>query len=247
MALLKQFYLKQRLRSYQWVGVGWNVVAVMILGLVASLSMNEEAATSAEISPSEGNSSGYSDSTIGIFLILIGAIVNALQNVFEDMFLHLNRPISPLILIGMEGVWGILICVFILYPAAYYTPGADHGCIESYKNTWTIFINTKEIQYWFYLFLFCVFWTNVLASLVTLLLDSIWRTMLDNFRPITVWGLSLFIHYYVSHSLFEGWSDYGKYQLLGLAALLYGSAIYSAPNPGSIKLTGGWMSLFIQI
>jgi len=91
-----------------------------------------------------------------------------------------------------------------------------------------------------------VFCYNILTALVTLVLDSVWRSMLDSFRPITVWALSLFIHYFVSETLFEGWSVYGKYQVLGLCALLYGSAIYNAPNPGSIKLTGGWKSLFFN-
>eukprot|EP00607_Mallomonas_marina_P002546 CAMPEP_0182432692 /NCGR_PEP_ID=MMETSP1167-20130531/58257_1 /TAXON_ID=2988 /ORGANISM="Mallomonas Sp, Strain CCMP3275" /LENGTH=298 /DNA_ID=CAMNT_0024620513 /DNA_START=147 /DNA_END=1043 /DNA_ORIENTATION=+ len=70
--------------------------------------------------------------------------------------------------------------------------------------------------------------------------------MMENFRPITVWAAALLIHYTVSTMYFEAWTSSSKYQVIGLLALLYGSAIYSAPNPGSLKLTGNWISMFLD-
>jgi hypothetical protein len=51
----------------------------------------------------------------------------------------------------------------------------------------------------------------------------------------------MFIYYYISTNLGESWTKYSWIQLIGLAILLYGTAIYN----GTIKLTGGIESLYI--
>ena len=92
-----------------------------------------------------------------------------------------------------------------------------------------------------------VFLYNALACLVTLMLDSVWHAILDNFRPATVWMVDLFIFYYVSTSFGEQWNaSWSWLQLVGMITLLYGTAIYNAPNEGSVKLTGGMWSCFID-
>lgn len=92
-----------------------------------------------------------------------------------------------------------------------------------------------------------VFLYNALACLVTLMLDSVWHAILDNFRPATVWMVDLFIFYYVNTSFGEQWNaSWSWLQLVGMITLLYGTAIYNAPNEGSVKLTGGMWSCYID-
>ena len=152
----------------------------------------------------------------------------------------------PLLLIGMEGLWGSVICLFILYPIAYFTPGPDHGCFENPFNTIAMLQNSHSVQIMFVLYFFAVFAYNILAVLVTFALNSVWHAILDNFRPITVWGTDMFIFYVVTHSFGEPWSTYSWLQLLGMFVLLYGTAVYNAPNPGSIQLKGELYSCFLD-
>jgi hypothetical protein len=42
-----------------------------------------------------------------------------------------NAP--PLVVIGCEGLWGMLISLVIVYPIAYAMPGSDNG---SYEDPW---------------------------------------------------------------------------------------------------------------
>jgi hypothetical protein len=79
------------------------------------------------------------------------------------------------------------------------------------------------------------------------MLHSVWRAILDNFRPITVWASSLGIYYFISTSFGEMWTDASWIQVGGLIVLLYGTAIYNAPNPGSLRLTGQWFNCFIDL
>lgn len=155
-------------------------------------------------------------------------------------------PIPPLLLIGMEGLWGTVICVTVIYPLAYYIPGVDHGSFENPWNTWAMFVNTPSIQHVFIVYFFSILMYNMLAVLVTFMLDSVWHAILDNFRPITVWGADLFIFYFITVALGEQWTAWSYIQLFGMIVLLYGTAIYNAPNPGSIQLTGGASSFFID-
>lgn len=152
----------------------------------------------------------------------------------------------PLLLIGMEGLWGTIICLFILYPIAYFTPGPDHGSFENPFNTIAMLSNSRAVQLMFVAYFFAVFAYNILAVLVTFALNSVWHAILDNFRPITVWGTDMFIFYCITVSFGEPWSRYSWVQLLGMFVLLYGTAVYNAPNPGSIKLTGGFYSCFLD-
>lgn len=44
---------------------------------------------------------------------------------------------------------------------------------------------------------FCllVFILNSFSVLVTFMLSSVWHAILDNFRPITIWGVELWMYY----------------------------------------------------
>ena len=50
--------------------------------------------------------------------------------------------------------------------------------------------------------------------------------------------VDLFIFYYINPTFGEAWTNLGYLQIAGIAVLLYGSAIYNAPNKGSVLLTG---------
>jgi hypothetical protein len=234
-AILKQFVLRDPLRPYMWVGVFWNVVSIVLVGLTAMLS-----------APSETPEGTQSSPLTGVLLILLGALVQSLQYAFEEKVMSMEIAAPPLLLIGMEGLWGSIVCLTILYPAAYMMSGPDHGSIENPFNTIAMIQNSSNVQWMFLAYFLCIFAYNVLACLVTFMLNSVWHAILDNFRPITVWGTDLFIFYLVTTSFGESWTIYSWIQLAGMGVLLYGTAVYNAPNAGSIKLTGGILNCFMD-
>lgn len=90
------------------------------------------------------------------------------------------------------------------------------------------------------IYFFTIFFYNLFAVLVTFMLSSVWHAILDNFRPITVWGTDLFIFYYINPLFGETWTQFSYLQVAGMAILLYGTAIYNAPNDGCLLLEGQW-------
>lgn len=236
-ALMKQHVLRHRLYNFQWVGVGWNVVSVFLVGATALLNSTDE--SHADLQPGQA--------LMGVLLVMTGAFVQALQFVFEEKVMTMDIPSPPLLLIGMEGFWGTTLCLLVVYPLAYYLPGDDHGSYEDPFNTWYMFKHSSTIQFSFVVYFFAIFGYNLFSVLVTFMLNSIWHAILDNFRPITVWATDVFIYYCITMGVFgEPLTQYSWVQLLGMFVLLYGTAVYNAPNAGSIKLMGKWYSFFIN-
>lgn len=233
-ALMKQHVLGDHLFSFQWVGVFWNVVSVVLVGGTAVL--NESAKTT------DDDQNGQA--LLGVLLVMAGAVVQAMQFVFEEKVMTMDIPSPPLLLIGMEGLWGSVLCILVVYPLAYYIPGDDHGSYEDFWNTLHMFMHSSVIQYAFAIYFFAIFLYNFFAVLVTFMLNSVWHAILDNFRPITVWVTDLFIFYAITTSgdFGEPWTKWSWVQVAGMIVLLYGTAIYNAPNAGSIRLEGEWFS-----
>ena len=278
-ALLKHFMLGDKLKTFMWVGVFWNVVSIVLVGATAYLaasygssmiggSGDAASTTDTDVSPThhahkyvshhshhdahlgldspDATDDKASEALMGVILILCGAVVQSLQYAFEEKVMSMDVGAPPLLLIGMEGFWGALFCAVVLYPLAYTMKGTDHGCIENPYNTYAMLSNSSDLRWMFLWYFISIFGYNMLCALITFMLNSVWHAILDNFRPITVWSTDLFIYYCVTTALGEQWTVFSYIQLLGMFVLLYGTAIYNAPNAGSIKLTGGLSSCFMD-
>ena len=53
---------------------------------------------------------------MGVMLMIAGAFVQAIQFVFEEKVMKMDVPVPPLLLIGMEGFWGVVVGIFVMYP-----------------------------------------------------------------------------------------------------------------------------------
>jgi len=238
-ALMKQHVLGDRLYNFQWLGVFWNVIAVFMVGATAILNSDG----GDEDSMKAGNA------LMGVTLVMLGAFVQALQFVFEEKVMTLDEAaVPPLLLIGMEGLWGTVLCLTVVYPLVYYLPGEDHGSYEDPFNTYAMFMDSPVIQYAFIVYFFAIFGYNLFAVLVTFALNSVWHAILDNFRPITVWLTDLAIYYIITSGNYgETWTVYSYLQLAGMMVLLYGTSIYNAPHAGSLQLKGQWWALGMNL
>jgi hypothetical protein len=243
-ALMKQHVLKDVLYRFQWVGVFGNVASVFFVGTTAILASS----ASNDDVDDDTTGAGSGEALLGVLLVMAGAFVQSLQFVFEEKVMTMDIPSPPLLLIGMEGLWGTVLCAFVLYPMAYYLPGEDHGSYENAWNTYEMICNSTTIQSFFIIYFIAIFLYNLFAVLVTFLLNSVWHAILDNFRPITVWSTDLFIYYVISQAgdLGEAWTKWSFVQLTGMFVLFYGTAIYNAPNAGSIQLRGQWWGMCLD-
>ena len=96
-----------RQHRFHWTGVFWNVVSVIIVGATALLASGRDAG---------GTDANAKETFLGVCLMMAGAFVQAVQFVFEEHVMKTDVPAPPLLLIGMEGFWGTLLSIGIMYP-----------------------------------------------------------------------------------------------------------------------------------
>ena len=160
-------------------------------------------------------------------------MVMSFQFVLEEVVMNNSDEddgIPPLIVVGMEGFWGTLVCIFVVFPLAQVLPGSDVGsCLENFWDSITMLQNNGHLQLMTLFYIACITGFNVAAIFVTFLLDSVWRSILANFRPIAVWGTDLALFYIFTSGAFgEAWTVWSWLQLLGMCLLFLGTAIYNA-------------------
>ncbi|KAE9044551.1 hypothetical protein PR003_g1957 [Phytophthora rubi] len=223
-ALLKVFVLKDRLRSYMWIGIGLNMLAALMVGV-----------TSLADADSQDNNSANQHPGFGVFMVVLSCAIQAVQYVFEEKLMDEGDSAPPLVVVGMEGVWGLVLTTFVVYPIAYLVPGNDLGSNERFDDAYQMLMNSSLAQVIVLIYLLVILGYNVFAVSVTYLLNSIWHAILDNFRPITVWGSDLLLFYLFTQGEFgERWTIWSWLQLAGMLTLLMGTAVYN----GTLRLPG---------
>ncbi len=173
---------------------------------------------------------------LGILLIVLSCAVQSAQYVFEEkvMGAHDDSATSfpPLVVVGMEGFWGLLMSLFIVLPVAAALPGNDctsRSC--SYENTWDTLRmcgDSSTIVWMLFAYVCIITGYNAAGIGITYLCDSVWHSILDNFRPVSVWATQLVIYKVSSGKSGEAWVATSWIQLGGLVLLLFGTAVYNS-------------------
>lgn len=229
-ALLKRFLLEHKLRVHMWAGIAMITVSML---LVASVSIFFSSSSSGS-----DDTTVSSDPQLGVTLVMIGCLAQGLQYVFEEKVMSGDDNAPPLVVIGMEGLWGTVLTIFVIYPIAYSLPGNDMGSYENPFNSYHMIASSPALIMICIAFVLFVTCYNVSVIYVTKYLSSIWHAILDNFRPISIWMLDLCIFYYIlpNSAYGEQWLNPGSWvQLAGLFVLLFGTAVYN----GSVMLCDG--------
>ncbi|OQR82081.1 Drug/Metabolite Transporter (DMT) Superfamily [Thraustotheca clavata] len=230
-ALLKVLVLKDRLRGYMWIGIGLNTAAAVMVGFTSFQDAEEQL-----------NSSNHPG--LGVLLIVSSCFVQSAQYVFEEKLMGDGVDTAPpLIVVGMEGFWGIIMTSLIVYPIAYTLPGNDLGSYERFDDATKMLANSSSAQIAACIFVIVILGYNVFAVFVTFLLNSIWHAILDNFRPITVWSTDLLLFYvFTPHKFGEAWTIWSWLELGGMVTLLIGTAVYN----GTIQLPGHYYEEVVE-
>jgi drug/metabolite transporter (DMT)-like permease len=207
------------LKKHNWVGVFLCIISIILCGLSVS------AGAAADDSSSD---STQGSPLIGVMLILCGGLVQSIQYVFEERVMDEDMGLAPMLVVGLEGLWGFFFCLTLILPVLYYLPGNDHGHLSDPINSVELILENKPIYLTMIAYTCSIFTYNSLSVMVTKELDAVWHSILDLWRPITVWVLDLFLHYDMSTSLGEAWTYPASYiQLAAMIVLLYGTAIYN--------------------
>lgn len=89
------------------------------------------------------------DVLLGISFINFGCFIMACQLTLEEYVMSNSdedeEGTPPLVVVGMEGIWGSLIMMLVIYPITYMLPGDDHGSYENFYESWCGLLNNPEL------------------------------------------------------------------------------------------------------
>ena len=178
-ALLALFFLHKRLYRQHWASMATIGLGVGMVGLAYFLYKKENKDYSA------------TDQLVGFILLQVGQLFGAFAFVAEEKFLGDCDTLDPLVVVGFEGVWGLLAWA-VLLPIFQFVPCSfdsvcTNGIIEDTAGVFRDYAaNPVHIAYSLSLILL-VTALNVCGVSVTKYGSSAQRTTCDIMRNLFVW------------------------------------------------------------
>lgn len=191
---------KRHIATQRWCGA-----AIMMVGLVL-------VACSDLVSDNESSESFG----LGLLFVVLKVIMGVSKDMTQELFMQ-EGNISATLLLGMEGVYGLLMAIplyFLLGPVTGYDP------IDGFR---VIGESPLSIGYTFGL-LIIFFVAGMYSILGTAVTSSMTRNMWKNFRGLVVWIVALTIFYAIGdEDLGEPWVIPGSFMILGGFSIMLGA------------------------
>jgi len=168
---------------------------------------------------------------LGAVCVLAGTAISSLQFAAEEKLMS-TLAVPPLLLVGMEGVTGLALTLGVAYPIYWMLPGEDHGHFEDPLNTLTQLRHSAPARTMALTYTSLVLLYNVFSMMVTQQLSSVWKAILSNCRPASVWATQLVLFGATKGRFGEAWADDSSWlQLTSLLILLVGIFVYNGAIP----------------
>lgn len=208
-ALFTVLFLDRKLTRNQLLGLAIVFPSLVLIGYASSAG------------------SAVSNSEFGVLLITLGQVLQAGQYVIEEKLMKgINVP--PLLMLGIEGLFGTLVMLLIGAPLLYWLPGNDYGSLENSLDTFVMLKSSWSLS-WICLIYILSIWTfNMSTVQCTRIYSSVVRTLIQQgVRSAFVWILDLILFYaFVSESYGEAWTAYSPLQVIGFMTFMVGMTLY---------------------
>jgi len=233
-AILKVFYRKKSLLSAEIFGITTVVCALVVVGFSSFYTPGEVedvlSSSSSLVSSSEEPFplSPALKITLGILLVVAAQALQAFQTIIEEKFLHDMEAPEPFI-VGMEGLYGLLLCSFISMPIAYFLPGREG--LGLHENTLDSFVMVSKNPVLLavnlvYIVVILVF--NLFGMMITQVTDAMLRNIMEPIRTLLVWVTMVFVCYVVTkQKAGERVNLWSLLQLAGFIVLSFGILVYN--------------------
>lgn len=215
-ALLSIVFLGRRLTRLNYAGIGLCVSGIALVGLANIWA--------------EDNPRSRSDTVFGILVILLGQVLQAAQVVMEEFLLQ-DLRMSSVRVVAWEGVFGIMHCLFWVFPILYFLPGSDHGRLEDTWDALFMLTHSWAVAGIIFTDMTMMLFYNICGMEVTDSLSAVHRVVIETMRTLFVWLVDLLIFYVLTDgTLGESWTPYSYLQLAGFALLVAGTVLYNWEN-----------------
>lgn len=238
-ALFTLLFLRRRLYMHHWLGVTLISAGAAIVGAASVIqshshpSDNQPPSHQSPPMPSsilqqgiskisdlwrplhgEGNTSA-SAPLFGDLLVIIAQSLSAFQFIMEEKLLS-NWRVQPLLAVGLEGVWGLVICTLSLPFLPYVTDQEGKPLDDLIAATNEVLGNPNLLNS-AVVSVLCIGAFNFCGLSVTKALSGANRASIDACRTLFVWLVALYL----------GWETFKGLQLIGFFVLISGSCLFN--------------------
>ena len=220
------FILKRPHFPYMW----WSVLIITIALIIVSVSIVANTGVS---------KAGVSTSRVvgAIFITVLAQVVQATQVVVEDFLMH-DMTAPPILIVGLEGMWGMIITCILFIPVtqfAFSSMEEGNGVHEDTLDTFVMIKNSKVLIAFVIVYILVILAYNITAMYVTNITSAVMRTILEGLRTLCIWIVQLIIFYAIQGtkygnehpSLGEEWSKWSYMQMAGFLLLFTGMLLYN--------------------
>ena len=209
-------FLKRHILTHQWIGIGLNFISLIIVGISGTLSTSD-------------SRHSWIDRLIGVLMVIGSIILQGAQLVWDEYMLQdLNIPI--MLVVAMEGIWGVLISLFCVIPLCFIIPGNDPsqmgGSLENIFDSFIMLGNSWQISLILLASCIAILGYDSSGMTVTSTMSSVHRTIFEALRTLTTWIFMLFITACGS-PYGEHWNKWSWLQLAGFCLLVVSSLIFN--------------------
>jgi len=173
-----------------------------------------------------------SQAFLGVMLVLAGSAVNAFQGVCEEHLLK-GTSVHPLEVVGWEGVFGSMWCIFVLLPIAQVVSGSDIGGVaENSRDTLMMMTGSAAMTVTILGYAVFLALMNNYSQVISKHGSAVIRMQINTLRVILVWLIDLFIYYAIpsGDTYGEKWDNSSWIQLGGFIFLILGTYTYMRPT-----------------
>ncbi|OHT07859.1 hypothetical protein TRFO_23807 [Tritrichomonas foetus] len=220
------FILKRPHYPYMW----WSVVLITIaLGVVGFAAVAATGVGKAGVSTGKV--------IMAIFLTVGSQLIQASQIVVEDFLMH-DMTASPVLIVGLEGMWGTLFTCSIFLPMnqfAFTSLPEGEGLHEDTLDTFKMIGNSSILIVFVIAYVIVILLYNVMGMFVTNITSAVMRTILEGLRTLCIWVVQLCLYYgFEGHDygnkhpdIGEEWTKWSWMQLSGFLLLFTGMLLYN--------------------
>mmetsp|Transcript_226 Transcript_226/g.450 ORF Transcript_226/g.450 Transcript_226/m.450 type:complete len:389 (+) Transcript_226:92-1258(+) len=216
-ALIRYLYLKKKTKLYEMAGIAMIFFGLLIVG------------SSSLVTPTVGSGPETSTATklIGVFLMFLAQLTQALQSVVEEKILC-NISADPTFVVAVEGFWGLVLVTAIFMPLAQTLPGEDGTGIHEnvFPEDFYMWSHNAQIFRISLLFIVVVMVYNVTGMMITQVTHATTRNVVDGCRTFCVWATMVILHFF-SDDYGEPLGWWSLIQAAGFLLLVLGMFVYN--------------------
>ena len=232
--LFSVMFLGRRLALYKWSALFIVVLGVAIVGLAGAIAKDPQAqpdprrmlllirdvalnGRDGEVkADAEVSAAVYT--VIGVLMIALAQIFTATQFVLEEWILE-RYALEPLKVVGWEGIFGFTVTIIgmiILHFAVGRTDAGRNGYFDAVEG-WREITSYRAIAVSSIFIMISIGGFNFFGISVTRSVSATARSTIDTCRTLFIWIVSLGL----------GWETFKWLQILGFAALVYGTFLFN--------------------